>query len=235
MTKSPQSPLLSVPQSQLVVIDVQERLLPAIRDQQSIAASIRFLMDAAAILQVSTVVTEQYPKGLGATIELLRNHPATVTTLEKLKFSAAEALMTAPSVSGAAAKEQPRSTSVGFNMLCAAQEATSALEPPRRRPLQIVLAGIESHVCVQQTALELCEQGFQVFVAADCVGSRYRDDHKWALHRMADAGVIITTAEAIAFEWCERAGHDSFKSLSRLIRDRDALRSGSSSAASRVL
>ncbi len=235
MTKNHQSPLLSVPQSQLVVIDVQERLMPAIRDHQSVTASIRFLMDAAAILQVSAVVTEQYPKGLGATVELLRNHPATVTTLEKLKFSAAEALMTAPSVSGAPAKEELRSTSFGFNMLCAAQEATSAPEHPRRRPLQIVLAGVETHVCVQQTALELSEQGFHVFVAADCVGSRFRDDHKWALHRMADAGVIITTAEAIAFEWCERAGHDTFKSLSRLIRDRDALRSNSTSAASRDL
>lgn len=195
MTKPDRSPLLSVPQSQLVVIDVQERLLPVIRDHLSVAASIRFLLDVAAILQVSAVVTEQYPKGLGPTVALLRNHPSTVATLEKLKFSAAATLQ----------------------------------EHPRLGAQQIVLAGIETHICVQQTALELCDKGFQVFVAADGVGSRHAIDHQWALHRMADAGVIITTAEAIAFEWCERAGTDSFKALSRLVRDRDALRSSSTS------
>ena len=201
MTESPQRLLLSGERSQLVVIDVQERLLPVIRGQLSVVASIRFLMDAAALLQVSTVVTEQYPKGLGPTVELLHNHPSTVATLEKLKFSAAETLMTESSVTG-----------------------LSALGPPLFRPQQIVLAGIETHICVQQTALELFEKGFQVFVAADCVGSRAADDHQWALSRMANAGVIITTAEAIAFEWCERAGNDSFKTLSRLVRDRDQQR-----------
>ena len=195
MSKSLPSPLLSVPLSQFVVIDVQERLLPVIQDHQKIAASIRFLMDSAALLRVSTFVSEQYPKGLGPTVELLRNHSATVTTFEKLKFSAAEALT-------------------------------------RCKVEQIVLAGIETHICVQQTALELFQMGYQVFVPADCVGSRNIDDHQWALQRMAHAGVIITTAEAIAFEWCERAGNASFKTLSRRVRDRDAERSTTS--ASRV-
>lgn len=233
MTQSSPSPLLSVAQSQLVVIDVQERLLPVIQNHQGVAASIRFLMDAAAILKVSAVVTEQYPKGLGSTVALLRDHPATFTTLEKLKFSAADALIEDPSMSGVSSMEHPRSSLFGFNMLPLASEAASAQEKPRVVPQQLVLAGIESHICVQQTALELFERGFQVFVAADCVGSRYADDQQWALHRMAKAGVIITTAEAIAFEWCERAGHDSFKALSRLVRDRDLQRSRSTSAASR--
>jgi len=231
MSKHSQSRLLSLEKSQLVVIDVQERLLPVIHNHVSVASSIRFLLDAAAMLKVPSIVTEQYPKGLGATVELLRNHPATITTLEKLKFSAAETLMTVSDVSEG---ERPRSTSFGFNIYGSAQEATSALEHPRLRAQQIVLAGIETHICVQQTALELFEKGFQVFVAADCVGSRNIDDHLWALNRMSSAGVIITTAEAIAFEWCERAGNDSFRSLSRLARDRDAQRSDSTSAASRV-
>ncbi|MBC7964784.1 MAG: isochorismatase family protein, partial [Fuerstia sp.] len=163
----------------------------------------------------------------------LRDHPVTITTLEKLKFSAAEALMTDPSMSGVSAQGHPRSSLFGFNMLPPATEAALSQGQPRILPKQLVLAGIETHICVQQTALELFEKGFQVFVAADCVGSRYADDHQWALHRMADAGVIITTAEAIAFEWCERAGHDSFKALSRLVRNRDVHRSGSTSAVSR--
>ena len=181
--------MLSALQSQLMVIDVQERLLPAICEHQKVVASIRFLIDAAALLRVPVKVTEQYPKGLGPTVELLRNHPATIATLEKLKFSAAEALITDAPVQSV-------------------------------MPHQIVLAGIETHICVQQTALELSEKGFQVFVAADCVGSRVAEDHHWALHRMSSAGVTVTTSEAIAFEWCEHAGHDQFKALSRLVRDR---------------
>jgi nicotinamidase-related amidase len=227
MTRSPQKTLLSVPLSQLVVIDVQDRLLPVIRDHQAIAASIRFLMDAAAILKVSAVVTEQYPKGLGRTVELLRDHPATITTREKLKFSAAEILTRDPSPSIVSGKEHSGSHAFGFTMLPTVPEAVSAVEHPRAMKKQLVLAGIETHICVQQSALELLETGYQVFVAADCVGSRHTDDHRWALDRMASAGVIISTAEAIAFEWCERAGHDSFKALSRLVRDRDMPRSNS--------
>ena len=229
MSKSLPSPLLSVPLSQFVVIDVQERLLPVIQDHQKIAASIRFLMDSAALLRVSTFVSEQYPKGLGPTVELLRNHSATVTTFEKLKFSAAEALTTNLSVMRIPPLEHRPSSAFGFSFT---PEVISELKHSRCKVEQIVLAGIETHICVQQTALELFQMGYQVFVPADCVGSRNIDDHQWALQRMAHAGVIITTAEAIAFEWCERAGNATFKTLSRRVRDRDAERSTTS--ASRV-
>ena len=193
--------LLCAQNSHLVVIDVQEKLLPNIGNHARIAANIGFLMDAAAILQVPVVVTEQYPKGLGPTVEPLRHHPAATNTLEKLRFSAAETLVTGVSALG-----------------------ISETDVPPLPARQIVLAGIETHVCVQQTALELNERGFQVFVAADSVGSRFPEDHHWGLQRMKSAGVIITTAEAIAFEWCELAGHERFKTLSLLIRDRDSQR-----------
>ncbi len=189
MTTFTHLPLLTTVDSQLVVIDVQERLLPVIRNHQKIAASIRFLMDSAAILSVPAVVTEQYPKGLGSTVESLRNHPATIATIEKLCFSSADELL---------------KTGVTAN--------------------QIVLAGIESHICVQQTALELRHRGMQVFVAADCIGSRHAEDSRRAIDRMDRAGIVISTAEAIAFEWCEKAGTDRFKTLSRLVRDRDAVK-----------
>jgi len=190
--------LLSAEQSLLVVIDVQERLVPVIQGWEKLTASIRFLMDAAAILTVPVIVTEQYPKGLGPTVELIRNHPATILTLEKLRFSAAETLI---------------SNAWG------AEQATRMARPI---PEQIVLVGIESHVCVQQTALELRDEGLNVFVAADCIGSRHAEDHDAALRRMAAAGVTVTTAESIAFEWCGEAGSDRFKTLSRLVRDRDS-------------
>ena len=187
MTDFTNSALLTAANSQLVVIDVQERLLAAIQHYKSIAATIRFLLDAAAMMQVPAVVTEQYPKGLGSTVEPLRNHPATVATIEKLRFSAADELL---------------NTGVTAN--------------------QVVLAGIESHICVQQTALELRRRGIQVFVAADCIGSRHAEDSRRAIDRMDRAGIVISTAEAIAFEWCERAGTERFKTLSQLVRDRDA-------------
>ena len=187
MTDFTNSALLTAANSQLVVIDVQERLLAAIQHYKSIAATIRFLLDAAAMMQVPAVVTEQYPKGLGSTVEPLRNHPATVATIEKLRFSAADELL---------------NTGVTAN--------------------QVVLAGIESHICVQQTALELRRRGIQVFVASDCIGSRHAEDSRRAIDRMDRAGIVISTAEAIAFEWCERAGTERFKTLSRLVRDRDA-------------
>lgn len=201
MSRTSPSSLLSPQHSQLVVIDVQEKLLPAIREPHKLTTAIRFLMDAAAILQISTIITEQYPKGLGPTIEPLRQHAATIRMLEKLQFSAAETL-----IKGAWTAE------------------ISETAVPDSGPSQIVLVGIETHVCVQQSALELCQQGFQVFVAADCVGSRFPDDHQWGLHRMAQAGVVVTTAEAIAFEWCGRAGTAHFKALSGLIRNRDMQR-----------
>ncbi len=186
MTEFTHLPLLISANSQLVVIDVQERLLPVIQHQTSIAANIRFLMDAAAMMEVPVVVTEQYPKGLGRTVELLRDHAATVATIEKLRFSSADELV---------------NTGVTAN--------------------QVVLAGIESHICVQQTALELRHRGMEVFVAADCIGSRHAEDSRRAIDRMDRAGIVISTAEAIAFEWCERAGTERFKTLSRLVRARD--------------
>lgn len=187
MTNFTHLPLLTATDSQLVVIDVQERLLPLIQHNQSIAVNIRFLMDVAAIMQIPVVVTEQYPKGLGFTVELLRNHPVTVATIEKIRFSAADELL---------------NTSVKAN--------------------QVVLVGIESHICVQQTALELHRRGKQVFVAADCIGSRHSEDSLRAIDRLDRAGIVISTAESIAFEWCERAGTERFKTLSRLVRERDA-------------
>jgi nicotinamidase-related amidase len=87
---------------------------------------------------------------------------------------------------------------------------------------KVVVAGIEAHVCVQQTVLDLLAGGFSVYVAADAVCSRHEVDATIALQRMRDSGATVTTAEAILFEWCEVAGTDEFKQISRLVKDRDA-------------
>jgi hypothetical protein len=82
---------------------------------------------------------------------------------------------------------------------------------------KILLAGVEAHVCVLQTALDLRNQGFQVYLAVDAAGSRHEEDLKWALRRLEYAGVVLTTGETALFEWAEKAGTPEFKEISRLV------------------
>lgn len=84
---------------------------------------------------------------------------------------------------------------------------------------KLLLAGIETHVCVQQTALDLLGEGFSIYLAVDAVGSRGRLDHETALRRMETSGVTLTTTETSLFEWCERAGTPEFKQISQLVRE----------------
>ena len=84
---------------------------------------------------------------------------------------------------------------------------------------KILVAGIESHVCIQQTVLDLMANGFQVYVAVDAVGARGQVDHEVAVQRMESAGAVVTTTEAALFEWCQVAGTPEFKEISRLVRE----------------
>ena len=196
--------LLKAQLSSLVVIDIQERLLPSISERDRVLRNTRFLLDAAHILNVRTVFTEQYPKGLGPTVSALTGSSLTASVLEKIAFSAAEVLQESGFLSPL---NQPQLTN---------SENLSA----------IVLAGIETHICVQQTALQLLAAGHAVFIAVDAVSSRSLPDHPTAIERMRHAGAVITTSEAIAFEWCERAGSEQFRALSRLVKERDQSQAG---------
>ena len=196
--------LLKAQLSSLVVIDIQERLLPSISERDRVLRNTRFLLDAAHILNVRTVFTEQYPKGLGPTVSALTGSSLTASVLEKIAFSAAEVLQEGGFLSPL---NQPQLTN---------SENLSA----------IVLAGIETHICVQQTALQLLAAGHAVFIAVDAVSSRSLPDHQTAIERMRHAGAVITTSEAIAFEWCERAGSEQFRALSRLVKERDQSQAG---------
>lgn len=171
--------------SALLVVDVQEKLLPAIAGGERLAWNIGRLIDAAKILGVEVAVSEQYPQGLGPTIAPLREkHP---TALAKTMFSCREL-----SQLFASWREQGR--------------------------YKILLCGIESHVCVQQTALDLLGEGFHVYLAVDAVSSRNLLDHEIALRRMDSSGATLTTTEAAMFEWCERAGTPQFKAISGLVK-----------------
>ncbi len=178
--------LMSRDRAALLVIDVQEKLLPHIQNQSIVSWNIRRLIDGAAVLGVPCWGTEQYPQGLGGTVPMLADRLPIVE--EKSLFSCRECV-----------------------------ELLSRLRRDNRS--QLLLCGIETHVCVQQTALDLIAMGFDVWVAVDVVGSRFELDHSIALRRMQAAGVVLTTTESVLFEWCEVAGTHEFKRISALVRE----------------
>ena len=205
----------------LTVIDLQERLLPVIPNRTAIIESVQFLLKAAQILGVPGAISEQYPSGLGRTIQPVREFASSFDVFEKLQFSAAFGI--ADTIQKVALALPISNTVDG--------EAQDHLAAIKRG--QVVICGIETHVCVSQTALELLEDGSQVFVVADAVGSRNNFDNEIALRRLADAGCIVNSSEGIVFEWCERAGTDAFKAISQLVKDRDKLRGTNQRSVSR--
>lgn len=187
----PHSPeLMSRGDTALLVVDVQERLVPAIADSARVVWNVRRLIDGAKTLGLPVVATEQYPKGLGATVPELAERLGPVPS--KLTFS------------------------------CGG--CPELFEDLRSRNIcKILVCGIETHVCVQQTVLDLLADGWRVYVAADAVGSRFETDCRIALGRMDSAGATITTTEAAIFEWCEIAGTPEFKQISQLAREKAPL------------
>jgi nicotinamidase-related amidase len=173
--------------SLLAVVDIQERLLPAIPAAAVVVERATRLARAAAILGVPAVLTEQYPKGLGATpTDLAALLPPART---KMSFSCCGC--------------------EDFEKLV----ATADRGPLR----SVVLCGFETHVCIAQTALDLLARGLMVFVAVDAVGSRHAIDHDAALRRLEAAGAFPTTSEAILFEWCQTADNPQFQAIRRLV------------------
>lgn len=183
----PRSPLLlHRDRSAVLVVDVQQKLLPVIHGHERIEWNIRRLLDAARLWHVPCWATEQYPQRLGPTVASLAQRLQVVG--DKLSFSCGS--------------------------------CRPFLQQLRPRQLdQILVVGIETHVCVLQTALDLLTEGYQVHVAADAVGTRFRVDHDWALRRLETSGVTVTTVEAAMFEWCIEAGTESFKQTSQLVRE----------------
>jgi nicotinamidase-related amidase len=171
-------------QCALVVIDVQEKLLPPIFQKEQLVRNAQLLIRAAAILKIPTLVSTQYAKGLGATIPeiaslLNRNQP-----IDKTLFSC-----------------------FGSDLFCAALNQV----PDNRRTL--LLCGMESHICVAQTALAALREGFLVHVASDAVSSRTEWNWKVGLERMRAAGAIISSTEMIIYELMRSSSSAAFKEL----------------------
>lgn len=182
--------LCQAPLSQLLIIDVQERLAGTMdADQlQTLVRNTNILIEAATALDVPILRTEQYPKGLGPTLpDIATCLPAGQHAVEKTCFSC-----------------------------CGASGLEPAMSDVTRK--QMILTGMETHICVLQTAIDLRQRGFTVFVVADAVCSRRQHHYQLGLERMQQAGVIISTTESVLFEWLRDASHPQFKSLSKLIR-----------------
>jgi len=176
--------------SQLLIIDVQQRLADTM-DRDVLAALVRhtgILIEAANALHIPVLHTEQYPRGLGPTLPALAD-----------KLTA----------------EQGACEKTGFSC-CAAPGMNARFNDAVRT--QIILTGMEAHICVLQTAIELQQRGKTVFVVVDAVCSRSKHNFKNAIARLRQAGCIITNTESVLFEWLGDAQHPQFKALSKLIR-----------------
>lgn len=186
----PHTNILEADLAALVVVDVQEKMLPAVTSAppDSIVENIVRLVGTARILEIPVIFTEQYPKGLGPTVEAVR-----------------------------AAIRDDHAPIVKSTCSCWRWEAfREKLQATERE--HIILAGLETHVCIQQTAVDLIRVDYVPFVAADAVGSRRATDADRAFVRMQHSGAEISTTEALIFELIERCDHPRFKAILELIK-----------------
>ena len=181
---------MQVDKKALVVIDVQERLAAAMLPValEAVVRNTRILILAAARLGVPVLATEQYRKGLGPTVA------------ELTEVLPAGALL---------------SEKTCFS--CAGAEPFSIASGASGRS-QVILAGMEAHVCVLQSALELRAAGREVFVVEDACCSRKQENHTNAMFRLRAAGVAVTNTESVLFEWLRDARHEHFKAISAFLR-----------------
>lgn len=180
---------LNAQDSLLVIVDVQQRLTAAMPAgiRERVIGQVKILLTAARVLAVPVVVTEQYPKGLGPT------EPELMSQLEE----------------NTVVIEKTSFSCMNVADFCTQVDKTACK--------QIVLTGMESHICILQTALDLQAQGHQVFVVEDAVSSRSKANQYNSLQRLRHAGVVITNVESVIFEWLGDAKHPQFKTLATLI------------------
>lgn len=190
--------LLELDRSAVVVIDLQGRLMEMIHRPQLVIGATNRLMKMAEIYRRPVILTEQYPEGLGST------HPEVRAVYDALKTP----------------KWYVRKVAFGC---CGEPQFHAALAaalpgvPPARR--QIVVAGIEAHVCIMQTVLELLASGQQVHLCWECISGRGEEYRRHAFERMQQAGACVTNHESVGFEWARSKDHEGFMAMNRLLRE----------------
>jgi nicotinamidase-related amidase len=170
----------------LLLIDFQERIMPAMLNSGQVLENALKLIRGFKVMNLPVYYTEQYPKGLGPTAPVLKEE-LTGDAVQKMTFSCSGA--------GELFKELTQ-----------------------KRLTQIIVCGVESHVCVQQSAMDLTANGFQVYLAADAASSRHELDYTTALDRMRMNGIQVTTTESVLFELLNICGTDEFKAVSKIVK-----------------
>jgi len=180
--------MLNIENSALVIIDIQEKLVLASKYGIETANNMVKLANAANLLNIPTLVTEQYPKGLGSTVAELQQSFSTETFItEKTSFSAM-------------------------------QEQSFAQQIAKLNKKQIILGGIETHICVLQTAAELIQNGYEVYIVKDACASRNKNEYKTGLELLKQYGAKITCVEIVLFEWLKSSKHPNFKEIQTFIK-----------------
>lgn len=174
----------------LVIIDVQEKLAPAMNQELygQLVLHINLLIEGFNAFNLPIIATEQYSKGLGHTVSEL-NGATDQHQIEKMTFSC-----------------------------CGEDNFVATLEKSGAK--QVVIAGMESHVCVFQTVIDLMDRGYIVHLVSDAICSRFKSDYDNAIKTAARAGAVITTTEMALFQLVKGAGTDAFKVVSKLVRQR---------------
>ncbi|EAR62704.1 hydrolase [Neptuniibacter caesariensis] len=175
--------LIEADKSALLVIDVQEKLLPGVFENEKLVASCKWLMGVAKLMDIPVLGSEQYPQGVGPTVAELRELLPEEDFIGKTHFSCADA-----------------------------PECSARIDSLDRE--QIVICGMESHVCVMQSALRLQAQGKQVYVVSDAISARNPIDTTAAIERMREEGIKMVTREMVGFEWIGRSDAPQFKDFS---------------------
>lgn len=171
----------------LLIIDIQTRLVPAIADHEQIVHQSSVLLQTANLMELPVLATEQYPRGLGSTVEEIKQDlPEKVVVSEKISFDACT------------------------------DEIRQALLASGRK--QVIICGMETHVCVYQTVRRLIADGYEVFVAADAVGSRTVANKENALAMFRQMGAVVSNTETLIFDLLQVAGTPLFKQVSALIK-----------------
>lgn len=166
-----------------IVVDYQEKLVPVMHDSETLIRNSSILLEGLKILEVPMVVTQQYTKGLGATVEPIEEASGMVGYAEKIAFT-----------------------------------AYNAVKWDLRGKKFVIVCGIESHICVLQTVIDLKAAGFVPVLVADCISSRKESDKQVALERARQEGAIVTTYESLLFELLKEAGTETSKKIQKLIR-----------------
>ena len=201
--------LLDAQECQLVLMDYQARLMPVMLDATAVVANAARLAQVAGLMQVPVFATEQNPSRLGPTVDGLQAalRQARARTLSKMQFSAVE--------EGLGEWLRPEVLAPQGNARSLPKHLQKPAAPQRQ---SIVLAGCEAHICMLQTALDLVEDEFEVWVVTDACTSRTERNRDAAFDRLASAGVELVTTEMVAYEWLRSAEHPAFKAMLQLVK-----------------